>query len=72
MKEAQTIHVKMLQSTWKWQNENHHRLLFLFWEQWATLQIEKGIKMQKVLALENLIANGKISEQKWHSTVYLV
>uniref|UniRef100_A0A8C3LC36 Phospholipid/glycerol acyltransferase domain-containing protein n=1 Tax=Chrysolophus pictus TaxID=9089 RepID=A0A8C3LC36_CHRPC len=32
--------------------------------EWATLQIEKGIKMQKVLALENLIANGIIQREE--------
>ncbi|XP_040525206.1 glycerol-3-phosphate acyltransferase 3 isoform X2 [Gallus gallus] len=32
--------------------------------EWATLQIEKGIKMQKALALENLIANGIIQREE--------
>ncbi|OXB84097.1 UNVERIFIED_CONTAM: hypothetical protein H355_012215 [Colinus virginianus] len=32
--------------------------------QWATLQIEKGIKMQKALAVENLIANGIIQREE--------
>ncbi|OXB55238.1 hypothetical protein ASZ78_001072 [Callipepla squamata] len=32
--------------------------------EWATLQIEKGIKMQKALAVENLIANGIIQREE--------
>lgn len=43
-------------------DENHQHVLFLFWQQWATLQIEEGVKKQKVLALENLISTGKICE----------
>ncbi|XP_032042076.1 glycerol-3-phosphate acyltransferase 3-like [Aythya fuligula] len=32
--------------------------------EWATLQIEKGVKMQKALALENLISNGIIQREE--------
>ncbi|XP_051474236.1 glycerol-3-phosphate acyltransferase 3-like, partial [Apus apus] len=53
-----------LQDTWKRQNENHQCLSFLFWEQWATLQIEEGVKKQKTLALESLISTGIIQRQE--------
>lgn len=71
-KNAQAVHLRWLQHAWKWWNENYQHLLFLFWEQWATLQIEEGVKKQKALALGNLISTGKTSEWRWYSTIRLV